>query len=366
MSTETEVAPLHDGSQESFATTMLGLDPSLLSDEPETEPEAEPVATVIDAEPEADVAAEGEDPDEAVGDVVEPDATGDDGTTEDPEEEDDVEVVKLPFAASAEDADVDPKLLSNMKLKFKADGGEVEMPLADVVRRAQSEPAAQRQVRTLSERVKQFEQDVSARDTELASVRDIALKMARDPDFYAQVVEDVEQYDQPEARAQRAEQTLAERSRQEQERREMAERTQRLEAFAANEVAPTLTKIVTDNTLVTQEEIFGKFVADTASITVNGVIPPEYHESVARYLRTELAEFATERQAKYAAREAKAKAEEAKTQRERQKMKNQQASNTKPAGASGGIRDTAKTKASASNIEDASKSALDTLLSGLA
>lgn len=369
---------LHDGSQEGFAKTMLGLDPALLQDDAEETPAAEADAEDTTTEEPTDDETGAPDVEPVADDVdgeAEPDGQDGDGeqspdneqsaeTAEKPTEA--TEDIKLPFSAVAKDAAVDAALLKDMQVKFKADGEEITIPLADVVRRAQSEPAVQRQARQLQERVRQVEQDVSARDTELASVREIALRMARDPEFYAQVVADVEQYDLPEARAARAEEALAERSRQEKARQELAERTQRLEAFAANEVAPVLSEIVSKNALVTQEEIFGKFVADTAGITVNGVIPPEYHESVARYLRTTLADFASQRQAVYAERDAQAKAEALKTQRERQRMKNTQATNTKPAGDSGGLRGTAKAGAKPTNINDAQKSALDTLVSALA
>ena len=322
----------------------------------------------MDTEPPA-AAADGEDDAEDT-EVVEevaaaPDADDDSEATENEETSEPVpEPVKLPFAASAKDEAVDAALLADMQVTFKADGKDVTLALADVVRRAQSEPAVQRQLRAVSEDMRQVQQMREQLEAEVAEVRSVALKMARDPNYYADVVGQIEQYDMPEARAQRLEAELAARSEREQQSAREAERNAAVQQFAAYEVAPALDDIVGKNPLVTEEEILGKFYADTAQITVNGVIPPGYHASLAQYLRTDLAAFAASRQAEYAARESRAKAEALKTQRDRQKLKNQSSQASKPMGGAGLLRDTPVT-AKPRTAREAESGALAALMNGL-
>lgn len=275
-----------------------------------------------------------------------------------------VEPIKLPFAASAKDEAVDAALLADMQVTFKADGKDVTLALADVVRRAQSEPAVQRQLRAVSEDMRQVQSLKAQLEAEVAEVRSVALKMARDPNYYADVVGQVEQYDMPEARAQRLEAELAARTEREQHASREADRNATVQQFAVAEVAPALDAIVSSNPLVTEEEILGRFFADTASITVNGVIPPEYHASLAQYLRSDLAAFAASRQAEYTARESKAKAEALKTQRERQKLKNQSSQFAKPQGGTGTLRDT-PVATRPRTAKEAESGALSALLNGL-
>jgi hypothetical protein len=330
--------------------SWIGIDPELLNDDdtPAETPDDDDSTDETD-DSTAEVAETNE----------EPKAEGEE------EEEPKVEVPKLPFEAVAGDEAVDPALLASMQIKLKADGKEESLSLADVVRRAQSEPAAQRKARMLESRYSEVERAARDFENELAEVRRVALQMARDPDYYAQVVNEVEGYDQPEARAARAEEALAARNRQEQEAKERAARESQLVQFATSEVAPALDAIVTNNPLVSQEEILGRFYSDTARITVNGVIPPEYHASVAEYLRTDLAEFVAQRQQAYADLDAKVKAETLKTQRERQKMKNTAAMSTKPTGQSGALRDTPTQPTGPRSHKDAANDALAVLLNGM-
>lgn len=342
------------GSSPAEFGAWIGIDVS--GDTPEETPEVatevpeEVAENTADVEPD-DVSPEAESTDEA------PKAEG--------EEEPKADVPKLPFEAIANDEAVDPTLLAAMQIKLKADGKEESLSLADVVRRAQSEPAAQRKARLLESRVNEVERHARDFENELAEVRRVALQMARDPDYYAQVVSEVEGYDQPEARAARAEQALADRDRQQQQAKDRAARESQLMEFATTAIAPALDTIVTNNPLVSQEEILGRFYSDTAKITVNGVIPPEYHASVAEYLRTDLAEFVAQRQQTYADREAKVKAETLKTQRERQKMKNTAAMSTKPTGQSGALRDTPTQPTGPRSHKEAANDALAVLLNGM-
>jgi hypothetical protein len=363
------VATPFSGSTADF-TQLFGMDPAELTETPEDAPQSmadadEALEAEVNAEDESaeinsnvssdernsEVASEGEDAEPAA-------------ESKDEEEEPAVEVPKLPFAAVAKGEAVDPVLLSEMTLTLKADGEEVTKSLADVVRLAQSEPAAQRKARAMESKAVEYERRARDFENEVAEVRRVALNMARDPDYYAKVVAELEEFDAPEARAQRAETALAERDRQQREARERAERETRITQFATSQVAPTLNRIVESSPLVSQEELLGRFMTDTAQWTVNGVIPPEHHDAVAEYLRTGLASFAAERQTQYATRESKLKAETLRTQRERQAAKNQRAGASRPVGASGALQAEGKA-AKPATYKEAEQSALGVLLNGL-
>jgi hypothetical protein len=347
------------GSTEDFAQ-LFGMDPTELTnlndDTPQSMEEADEALEADESHPEVSS-------DESNSDVAS-EAEDDTPASEPKDEEPAAEVPKLPFAAVAKGEAVDPVLLSEMTLTLKADGEEVTKSLADVVRLAQSEPAAQRKARTMESKAAEYERRARDFESEVAEVRRVALNMARDPDYYAKVVQELEEFDAPEARAQRAETALAERDRQQREARERAERESRITQFATTQVAPTLSRIVEGSPLVSQDELLGRFMTDTAQWTVNGVIPPEHHNDVAEYLRTDFASFAAERQTHYADREAKLKAETLKTQRERQAAKNQRAGASRPVGASDTLGSSAKAP-KPTTYREAEQSALGVLLNGL-
>lgn len=304
----------------------LGVAPATDEDD-----DAAPVSADAAEAPEANDAeeapeAEGEAPDADAADTPEAEA---------PEAEAKADPITLPFQATANDDAVDPALLAAMTVTFKADGKEVQMPLADVVRRAQSEPAAQRQVRMVAQQRDEVEQKYQEVAAERDDVRAHALAILRDPDLYLALRQQVEEYDSPAARAERAERTLAEERDRQAKEAEQQKVQAKIQAFAADVVAPTLESILSANPLVSEQEILGQFYADTAAITRNGVIPPQYHEELAAYLKRDLAAFAAERQQTYAARERRADAEARKTQVERQKLKNQTAGAAKPTALTG-------------------------------
>lgn len=362
---EGQDTPFTTPSDPSEFAKWIGMDPASLEETPDDaavqdaeagEADEEEVVDPADATPDADDATDADATDEATDD----DAAPEPETQPEPAKE----TPKLPFVATAKGEAVDATLLAEMTLTLKADGGEVTLPLADVVRRAQSEPAAQRRAREMESKLSHIERQARDYEQELVAVRDIALKMAQDPDYYAKVVQEIEEFNAPEARAQRAEAALRERDRQQQEARAQADRESRIQQFATTRIAPTLSRIVEDNPLVSQEELLGRFMADTAQWTVNGVIAPEHHDAVADYLANDFARFAAERQQRYAERDAQLKAETLKTQRERQAVKNQRAGASKPVGTADALRAPAKRKPP-TTYKEAQASALDTLLAGL-
>lgn len=364
---EGQDTPFTTPSDPSEFAKWIGMDPASLEETPDDAAVQDAEAGEADEEEVTDATADVEADADATpeADAEAPDAeTAEEDAADDPEPEPAKETPKLPFVATAKGEAVDATLLAEMTLTLKADGGEVTLPLADVVRRAQSEPAAQRRAREMESKLSHIERQARDYEQELVAVRDIALKMAQDPDYYAKVVQEIEEFNAPEARAQRAEAALRERDRQQQEARAQADRESRIQQFATTRIAPTLSRIVEDNPLVSQEELLGRFMADTAQWTVNGVIAPEHHDAVADYLANDFARFAAERQQRYAERDAQLKAETLKTQRERQAVKNQRAGASKPVGTADALRAPAKRKPP-TTYKEAQASALDTLLAGL-
>lgn len=344
---------------------FIGINPDDILESPDDAPvseaeapqadEADEVSAEADAAPDPVSAEANPSSDEATEEAA-PEAA----TPETP-----AEPVKLPFVATAKGEPVEPALLADMTLTLKADGEEITVPLADIVRKAQSEPAAQRRAREMESKLSHVERMARDAEQELQEVRQIALKMAQDPDYYTKVVQDLEEYNAPEARAQRAEEALAARDRQQQDAKAKADREAQIAQFAAQKVAPVLSQVVESAPLVSQEELLGRFMTDTAQWTVNGVIPPEHHDAVAAYLAGPFARFAAERNAQYAARDAKLKEETAKTQRERQAVKNARAGASKPVGTADALNAPPK-RTPPTTYKEASQSALNTLLAGLA
>ncbi len=338
--------------QATFATQMLGMDAAALLEPVDAEdtPQNDPAPVVTD-DAEDTPAVDAETPETA---------DSDDDEAEQPEP------VALPFEATANDEAVDPATLAAMTLTFKADGKTETLPLTDIVRRAQSEPAAQRQARSATQEAQQAKHTAEQVQQELVHVRDIALRMLDDPDFYVKMAEDRAASNTPEARAERAESQLAATKKEREDAEKRAEFERAVYTFAQNEVAPTLDAIVAANPLVTPEEIQGWFLTDTLQWQRGGVIQPEFYPQLAAYLKTDLANKVAQRQTDRAGVEAKAKAEARKAQMERQKAKNQSAQFAKPPAVAGATpRDGDTPSAKPRTIRDAEKGALNALLGNL-
>ena len=324
-----DIARSHPANADNFAK-WIGIDPESLKDAPaaDTEDAAEVPSTT--------------DPVAGTDDAAEP--------------------VKLPFEAMTDDAPMDAAVLAKMQLTFNANGKQETVSLADVVRRAQSEPGIQQQARQFRLNAEQLQQEKDARDGELEQVRAIALRMARDHDFHATVTQQLEQYDAPESRADRAEQALATERKRQQETSEQEQFNTTVQSFGMNVVAPTLNDLFTKYPNVNPQEIMGQFTVDTQPILVNGIIPPSRHDELAAYLRGPLMQYAEQRHNAMEADKAKIADEVRKTQIERQKVKNQAASITKPLGNAPSLREEPASVGRPTTYKQASDSALRALL----
>lgn len=271
------------------------------------------------------------------------------------------DVPKLPFVVvNGEGTEVSPADLAAMTVTLTANGREQKLPLADVVRRAQSEAGAQQTLRSVKQEAETLASDREALATQVEELREIALRLLDDDEYRFTLAQQKQDHMSPEKRAERAERELAaERQRQEQEQSHSAFQ-RRAEAFAQQAVAPAISEIVTSCDLVSQEELLGRFTLDTAPILVNGVIPPERYDEVAAYLTGPFREFADtlqrQRSASADATAAAQAAAELKAKREAQRLKNTTAAVARPVGSVPDTRDSAKPQIE--NVKDAQKYAL--------
>jgi hypothetical protein len=254
-----------------------------------------------------------------------------------------IEEVKLPFSAVDADGNEVPSLsLQSMKVTLKANGKEQQMLLADVVRKAQSEEGVQRAYRQERQERETLANEAKELNEIVTELRSLTLRMAKDDDFRYQIAEQIAVHESPEAELARAKEALA----AEQTRQQMSEQERVVTTFAQNVVAPSVLEIVTTFDTVSQEELLGRFQIDTAGIQRNGVIPPEYHESLAEYLNGPFRQFAESLHAKRTGEQSKiaaaTAAAERKAQLAAQRTKNEVASVTRPIGGAPQLRDNPK------------------------
>ncbi len=292
---------------------------------PETASDSEPT----DATPDAPETAE-ETPVATVDDAAE-DAATEDASSDTPED-DAAAAVTLPFKVDG----VDPAALAKASITVKIDGKERTLSVADAVRLAQSEPAAQRAKRDVEQRLAEREREIAAREAaftdERTKIEDMALRMLDDDDFLLQMREKRQQYLTPEAEAQRAREEAdalrRERSAEQAQRQFVEQAT----AFMQHDVMPAVNALLQKYPEVSDAEIVGLFNAHTAPYTRSGVIAPEHYSDVLAKLNGEIAEAVAAQHASRAARLKAAESEAAKARSKAQAAQNAEARAAKPAG----------------------------------
>lgn len=271
---------------------------------------------------------------------------------------------KLPFSVTDAKGNDVATALANATVTFKADGTEQKLPLADVIRRAQSEAGVQRQLRAERDEKQSMQSMVQQREQEVEQLRALALRAVLDDDYRESLRPEVEQYYSPEARADRAEQQLAaERQAQANtvaERQRIAERV----GFLEQTVAPIFTTLREKYPLVSEQELLGQFTADTQKWTVNGEIAPQFYPELERYLAGPWMDFASTRHAEANALRERAEKATRKAQVEEQKRKNDTAARSRPSGGVPPLRESAVDK-KPSTMKEAQRQGLATLLEGL-
>lgn len=269
------------------------------------------------------------------------------------------EPVALPFSAVNEKGEaVDPSLLAGLKITLKANGKEHQLPLQNVVRLAQSEAGAQQTLKVRERERDDWQRKAEEALTEAEELRTIGLRLLSDPEFLKQSLEEYDQFNTPESRAERAERELAATRRNEQAVRSEQVRAETAVAFFENDAAPLLASILQENPEVSEYEILGRMHADTASLSVNGVVPPENYGAFKSYLAVELRDFAKSLNAGRVAAKSESKRVEEEARRKSQEAKNEMADALRPSGEglSGGVN--APSRPKIKTVNDAAQFAL--------
>lgn len=182
-----------------------------------------------------------------------------------------------------------------IEIEFKAKGEMRKLPLDHVVRlaqfgfaneeREQQVLASKRFVAEAQEKEQQFHQTIQQYEQYYE-------KMFNDPAFYEEARLAFINQNSPEARAQRAEGELA---RQRQEKLVERENVQRAE-FTQQAVVPVVTRLLTENPLVNENEIIGRFSTLTAPFLVQGKVPLNRLREVEHVVQNDLTTWAQQTQ----------------------------------------------------------------------
>lgn len=323
------------------------------TDEPTPGAEGDSSEASANVTPDADPEPETETP-EADAEASDADAAGADDTPDDAAEATDTKkVVDLPFTIEG----VAPEQAADVKITAKIDGKEKTLALPDIVRLAQSEPAAQRAKRELEVRLQERERDYGAREQELidrvSQADEFALRLLTDDDYLLKTREQYAQHLTPEAQAQRARaEADALRREREEERRAQEFHTQAAEFFQ-NVAVPTLSEFQEKYAEVSEEEVLGRFNALTADLMVNGVIPPKHYAKVEAILTGELRDWVAERHEQRLARIRTKDAEALAAKKKAQAAQNASVAGAKPVGRSAAPAKAAKAPAPPKNVDEA-------------
>ena len=343
-------------SAEEWGRTFM---PSLMPSEPATEPPADDANSAPTDSPTRGpdgkfMAANAASTDDTPADAPAAETEAATETTEPVVEE--KPAVVLPFAAvGADDAPIDPAMLASMKVTLKANGAEVQMPLADVVRQAQSAAGASRQANELRTTMQQRESELQTLRQEQELLEQALVRALTDDDARAALAQQYAAYTSPEAELARlkAEQSAnAERAR-------MSEQQKAQEAQAITvmgNIRSQFESLLATYPEVTPQELLGQFNFDTAALAVNGVIPPEKFAEVEAYVAQSLTAFAQQRHQHVTSLKTKAEAAAKAAEQAARTAKSTMAAAVRPVG--GASAPAANTKPAISTIKDASAYAL--------
>lgn len=185
--------------------------------------------------------------------------------------------------------------IPDLKLKFKANGEERELPLDRVVKLAQQgyyNEEREEEVREFREAVPRIEEHITSLQEQNQMLLEGWKRVLEGDDDYLEG--EREQYfrsTSPEARAERAEAQL----RAIEQSKHVSREEQQANQFAAS-LAPQLEAIEQAATEVSFEEIIGRFNLLTAPLMVKGVIPPTKFRDVERIIGSELRPWVEARQ----------------------------------------------------------------------
>lgn len=263
------------------------------------------------------------------------------------------------------------QLPEGVKIQFKAGGEDVALELPQLVRYAQNAQGAMRYAHQLEQQLpvvqehyegqlQQLTEQFSARERELI---ELSTRLIEDDAYLLQERERWLEHHSPENENARLREELENRARMEEEQRAQYDRARAVNGFM-QQAEQTVSTMLQQFPHVSEEELLGRFNADTAPITgPDGLIPPQFFGAVQQYLATHLMEFARARNAAranaYRAGEQKAAQEREqlsvatrRAQQEAQRAKNDLAQAVRPVG--GTIPAAAPQKPAIRTLEEAS------------
>ena len=274
--------------------------------------------------------------------------------------------VKLPFTVKdAEGKDVVASSVQGMTVTLKANGRVETLALADVVRRAQSEPGAQQQAREYRSRATDLEAELETERQTVANVRALALAMVNDDDELLRVRQEMQDWNEPEARAERAEQELAADRQARIDGEAKAKQAAITTSFFEGAVIPAISALLDKYPSVSDDELWGRFDRGTSALRgANGVIPPEHYGELETYLAGPFAEFVQARHAENDERAQAVQKSERKAQLASQRMKNEAAGKAKPTGGVPDLR-VVPNSTKPTTYKEAQAQGLNVLMAGL-
>lgn len=178
--------------------------------------------------------------------------------------------------------------IPDVKIKFKAKGEDRELPLDHVVRLAQFGFAnEEREQQVLAARKFVAEAETQAQDYQstIQKYESHYDRLFNDPQFYENARLEYLQQNSPENRALRAEQQL----QQVRQNSVLQQEDQMIQGFVQQSLVPTVQAMLTNNPLVNEQEILGRYTELTAPLLVRGRVPINRLQQVQRLVSEDLA-----------------------------------------------------------------------------
>lgn len=250
--------------------------------------------------PQAEAAPEVADVEEVPAETVPTDSEGSEAgaAPEAPAATDQVEVPKAERQLMTEFKVLDQEgelEIPEIEIEFKAKGEVRKLPLDHVVRLAQFGFAnEEREQQVIA--AKRFVSEAQQKEVEFQKLvqqyEGYYDKIFNDPAFYEEARLAYLNQNSPEARAQRAEQQLQQISvarQNEQEKKVIA-------GFVEQTVMPAMSRLLSENPLVNENELIGRYTALTAPLLVNGRVPLTRLREVAHLVQSDLSTWAQQTQ----------------------------------------------------------------------
>lgn len=180
--------------------------------------------------------------------------------------------------------------IPDIKIRFKAKGESRELPLDHVVRLAQfgfANEEREQQVMAARKFVSEAEQKEQQYIQRVQQYEGYYERLFNDPAFYEDARIAFLNQNAPEARAERAETELRTVRQQQAQQREM----NTVNTFVQQQLVPTVQKLLTENPMVNEYEVIGRYNELAAPLLVNGRVPIERLPYVQKLVSDDLANW---------------------------------------------------------------------------